>query len=145
MGRKPRTIEQTKKDFLSRIIKAGECWLWTGPLDKDGYGHSWDGSRRLPAHCFSYISFVSPIPFGFDAHHTCIHRHCVNPNHLELISHSEHNRLHALKDGRKPPSNKGRRYVQDRTQKINELERVIPLGWKTKWWRAKLRNCQNPS
>jgi hypothetical protein len=30
------TLEEAR--FWARVDKSGECWLWTGPRDKDGYG-----------------------------------------------------------------------------------------------------------
>lgn len=65
------------------------CWLWTGYLTHDGYGVS--ASRRWGylAHRANYRRHVGPIPAGFDVDHLCRVRRCVNPDHLEAVTHEE--------------------------------------------------------
>ena len=40
------------------------CWLWTGALKSDGYGHFWLQPRSYPAHRVAYTLYVGPIPAG---------------------------------------------------------------------------------
>lgn len=42
------------------------------------------------AHRFSYERFIGPIPYGYDIHHACGKRLCVNPNHLEALGRRDH-------------------------------------------------------
>lgn len=72
------------------------CWHWTGFIDKAGYGRIREGGRDTPvlyAHRVSYEHYVGPIPEGLHLDHVldrgCIHRHCVNPEHLEPVSPRE--------------------------------------------------------
>ena len=69
------------------------CWLWTGALDKYGYGYvSWRQSgkkRHFIAHRLIYEELVGPIPDGLVIDHLCRVRHCVNPNHLEPVTQDE--------------------------------------------------------
>ncbi len=58
------------------------CWLWTGALDKDGYGLFWMGGRKTPAHRASHQLFISSIPAGLVVRHKCDTPTCVNPDHL---------------------------------------------------------------
>lgn len=73
-----------KARFLSYIDKGGSnlCWLWNGWRDKDGYGKFRVGESKMPAHRYSYILHVGPIPDGMCILHTCDTPPCVNPAHL---------------------------------------------------------------
>lgn len=68
------------------------CWLWTGSLNKWGYGQLYAGTvdgKRLPpllAHRLSYQINVGPIPEGLDVDHVCRVRSCVSPLHLEPVT-----------------------------------------------------------
>lgn len=73
------------------------CWVWTGartsvttPRDEaGGYGNFRIGGRALPAHRVAYEHFVGPIPDGHVLDHSCRNRACVNPEHLEPVTHRE--------------------------------------------------------
>jgi hypothetical protein len=82
-GKWPRpTIEQS---FWERANKAEGCWLWSGSLNDDGYGIL----RRLSAHRYAYELLVGPIPDGMEIDHVCSVRKCVNPAHMEAVTHTE--------------------------------------------------------
>lgn len=65
------------------------CWMWTAAIDRHGYGKFWLGGRTVRAHRFSYESLVGPIPGGLELDHLCRVRACVNPTHLEPVTHRE--------------------------------------------------------
>ncbi len=65
------------------------CWLWSGYLTPDGYGRfQLDRSSRV-AHRVGYEIYVGRIPDGLELDHLCRIRHCVNPDHLEAVTHEE--------------------------------------------------------
>jgi hypothetical protein len=76
--------------FLPRIqpIESG-CWLWMGARTPLGYGRFWTGLELGYAHRFSYEWFVGPIPNRYDLDHLCRNPPCVNPDHLEAVTHRE--------------------------------------------------------
>lgn len=69
-----------------------ECWLWQGGITGAGYGLIAAGapsSEQLAAHRVAYEIIVGPIPVGLELDHLCRVRHCVNPSHLEPVTHQE--------------------------------------------------------
>jgi hypothetical protein len=69
---------------------ASDCWLWTGYIKPDGYGQT---GRNRQAHRVVWEALNGPLPNGHDLHHTCPNRHCVNPAHVEALSHADHGRV----------------------------------------------------
>lgn len=69
------------------------CWLWTGDLDRSGYGmvrfRRDSGERWLQTHRLAYELMVGPIPEGLQLDHLCRVRHCGNPQHLEPVTPGE--------------------------------------------------------
>ncbi len=72
------------------------CWLWTGVCNPLGYGQIWirdisrlGGWRKVSAHRHAYERFVGPIADGLEIDHKCRVRCCVNPDHLQAITHLE--------------------------------------------------------
>lgn len=65
------------------------CWRWKGFIHKNGYGAFQDFRRSALAHRFSYMNLVGPIPKGLTIDHLCRTNDCVNPLHMELVSHRE--------------------------------------------------------
>ncbi len=77
--------------FWEKVAKVGadECWLWTGSRSALGYGNFfWEG-RKDHAHRYAYAAFVGPIPEGYQLDHLCRNPPCVNPAHLEPVTHRE--------------------------------------------------------
>jgi hypothetical protein len=73
----------------------GPCWMWNGHITRVGYGAISKGQlttsrsyEMAPAHRVSYEVHVGPIPKGLEIDHLCRVRACVNPAHLEAVTHS---------------------------------------------------------
>lgn len=83
--------------FWSKVKGASsdECWLWTGFVHPHGYGMFTIGSRidstrrYIHAHRWAYEYLRCEIPSGLYLDHLCRTRSCVNPWHLEPVTHAE--------------------------------------------------------
>jgi HNH endonuclease len=69
-----------------------ECIFWHGREYPPGYGRA---RSKVWAHRHVWEECFGPIPEGMLVHHTCGMGMCVNPEHLRLITHLEHNTIHA--------------------------------------------------
>lgn len=77
--------------FWSHVDTSGPCWIWTGSINRGGYGSvgiradgKWIGSF-LP-HRVAYELAIGPIPEGMTLDHLCREKRCVRPDHLEPVS-----------------------------------------------------------
>ncbi len=101
--RRPRN---TLPKIMERVDKqANGCWVWTGFITPQGYGAcGYRGRRHTLAHRVVYQELVGPIPDGLTLDHlchtndhgcsggnSCLHRRCVNPEHLEPVTFEENN------------------------------------------------------
>lgn len=110
----PRKYRPTRKripklTIVERIFQRttpgwGGCVLYTGHLNSYGYGVAKIGRRTVGAHRQIYLSLVGEVPDGMVLDHichtvdaycpggdACLHRRCVNPNHMEPVTQAENN------------------------------------------------------
>lgn len=67
----------------------GDCMVWTGSATPDGYGRLEFNGSPTYAHRMSYELAKGPIPQGLEIDHLCRRPGCVNPHHLEAVTHRE--------------------------------------------------------
>ena len=58
------------------------CWIWTGPVNRQGYGRVRFNGDRYLAHQVSYKVFIGEIPEGHQVNHHCDNPPCIRPSHL---------------------------------------------------------------
>jgi hypothetical protein len=76
--------------FWPKVDASGDCWVWTASANQFGYGHILtEGRTRGMAHRVAYELLIGPIPEGLELDHLCRNPPCVNPDHLEPVTHAE--------------------------------------------------------
>lgn len=76
--------------FWSKVAQVGnvcECWIWTAALNNAGYGAFGLDGKIVRAHRLAYESTIGSVPVGLELDHLCRDRACVNPYHLEPVTH----------------------------------------------------------
>ena len=93
MARNPATAPGR---FWPKVAESGDCWVWTAFRMPNGYGQF----DKQYAHRWAYEHLRGEIPEGLELDHLCRVRHCVNPWHLEPVTHAEnHRRRRGIKTG----------------------------------------------
>ncbi len=86
------------------------CWAWQGNINSKGYGRLRINGVTWKAHRYYYERKIGPIPVGLQLDHLCRVRECVNPEHLEPVTHVEHSRRAV----------RGRRFTEEGVRRIRE-------------------------
>lgn len=69
------------------------CWIWGKNLNDRGYGLFVGASATgRVAHRVIFERERGPVPAGLELDHLCRVRACVNPDHLEPVTHQENMR-----------------------------------------------------
>src|SRR3990167_6746412 len=83
-------VRDLAERFWSKVIRGGpdDCWNWRAGKVRH-YGTIRVEGKLLRAHRLAYEMLVGSIPAGFEIDHICRNRACVNPAHLEVVTHRE--------------------------------------------------------
>lgn len=88
IGNKPMPAEDR---FWGMFEQSEGCWEW-GNIKDGAYGSIIVDGKGIQAHNFSYRLLVGEIPEGLELDHLCENKRCVNPDHLEPVTHAENTR-----------------------------------------------------
>ena len=94
----------TEERFYSKVQINNQtgCWEWVGSKTKDGYGQFRLGKRIRAPHQISWEWYYGAlIPPSMEIDHTCRIRHCVNPDHLQLVVQGFNGKQGGLSNGQK--------------------------------------------
>ena len=140
VGRQRETVR-----FWSKVERpnGSDCWNWIGGSTRDGYGqfHPFRLRGKVQAHRYAYEFMVGPIPEGLTLDHLCRNRACVNPRHLEPVTH----RVNILRGTGQSARNlkkthcaQGHEYTKENTYIRYDGRRVCRVCQR-KWMREKMR------
>lgn len=92
-------LKATEKDierFMRYVEKLPSgCWYWTGARSRGKGNRKWYGSFRLGVRTVRAHRFAAEVlagqecPAGYHRDHLCCFSMCVNPAHIETITHKE--------------------------------------------------------
>jgi hypothetical protein len=128
--------KEVEERFWRKVNKTGDCWLWQGWKNSDGYGdyrtaqkHGIFDSKR--AHRISYYFTYGDYDRKLDVCHKCDTPLCVNPNHLFLGTRKD-NMQDCVSKGRlsPPPIHKGENTHTAKLDwnKVREIRRLHSEG-----------------
>ena len=115
----PILSEKQLNNFLGKIEKTDNCWLFKGKISKRGYGYSSFNGRSYSAHRLAYHILIGNIPDKMLILHKCDVRNCVNPEHL-FIGNQSDNMYDMYQKGRY--DNKGERNSNSKLNSEQVLE-----------------------
>lgn len=90
----PETRAELEARFWSFVDKSAGpdgCWLWTGAINIDGYGHFRLNGTVARAPRVAYALVKGPIEDRRIIMHECDNRRCCNPAHLTAGTHHQNN------------------------------------------------------
>lgn len=79
--------------FWAKVNKTDTCWIWTGCDDGKGYGKFKVNKVMKRAHRVAWLLTHGSVDDSLELDHICRNRRCVNPAHLNPVSHRENSLL----------------------------------------------------
>jgi hypothetical protein len=70
------------------------CWIWQLGTSKAGYGVLSSKYGPRLAHRYTWELAHGPLDDGLDVHHRCEVPSCINPDHFQVLTRSEHAKVH---------------------------------------------------
>ena len=85
----PTGPSHSEKFWSKTVAGYGGCIIWTGASGSHGYGTVRVAGKYHSAHRWAYGNKMGDIPRGLVIDHLCRVRLCVNPYHMEPVTHRE--------------------------------------------------------
>jgi hypothetical protein len=109
------------------------CILWPGVKHNHGYGTLTIEGKTVYAHRWVYEIALGPIPKGLELDHLCHVPACVNPWHLEPVTHREN-----MRRGFGPTAQNAKKTICKRGHPLSSEEASVRV---TKTGRRQCRRC----
>ena len=78
---------------MALVCEMDGCWMWMGSINKDGYGYfrlsRHMGFSNMAHRASLYLLRDVIVPPKMELDHLCCNKACVNPDHLEIVTHKE--------------------------------------------------------
>lgn len=111
------------------------CITHDGYIDPAGYGRIHRTHFNIGAHVDAYVKAKGPVPEGLEIDHLCRNRSCVQPEHLEAVTHAE-NQRRAAEYRRKTHCIRGHAFTSENTytapsgrRMCRACQRIRMAGW----------------
>lgn len=75
--------------FKARTAWDGDCLIWIGARNKQGYGVIRDNGKNVYAHRYAYYTEHGEIPSGLLVDHMCHVKACCNVAHLRAVTNKQ--------------------------------------------------------
>ncbi len=123
------TLSLSEK-LSTKAIPQGDCLVWIGQKNPQGYGRLRIKGNHRPAHRLAYELHIGPIANGMVICHTCDNPACINPKHLFAATQHDNiadmwqkGRAKVLKGESKPNSKLTAEQVIEIRRRYNHYDR----------------------
>lgn len=83
----------TRRDYIHVLrrtyVTSKGCWIWRGSKHDKGYARVYFKGKMYSGHRFMYELFRGNVPNGLEMDHSCKVTSCINPYHVEPVTHLE--------------------------------------------------------
>jgi hypothetical protein len=125
----PKTNLTPEERFWQKVNKTDTCWIWVGSKNDEAYGNFNHNGTVVKAHRFAYELLKGPIPKDRELDHLCRNPSCVNPEHLEAVTHQENMKRGHFFNTKKTHCPRGHEYT-GRNTRGSRLCKICMKTWR---------------